>query len=80
VKTHSVVGCISLYKCFLLDLYSEPRCCADGFGDRQQKNVPPVSKGCFIVLAKSDVLRASHRQIYDAAGKPGATAILRQQE
>jgi hypothetical protein len=75
VKTHSVVGCISLYKRFLLDLGSEPRCCADGNGDE-----PPVSKGCFIVLAKSDVLRASHCQVYDAAGKVWIDAILRQQE
>jgi hypothetical protein len=63
VKTHSVVDCSSLYKCFLLDLGSEPGYCADAFSDRRQENLPPVSKGCFIVLAKSDVLRASHRLI-----------------
>jgi hypothetical protein len=63
VKNHSISGCISLCKCFLPNLGSYPRWCAEGFGDRRQENVPPVSKGRFIVLAKSDVLGASHRLI-----------------
>jgi hypothetical protein len=61
VKVQSVVSCISLYKRFLPNLGSYPRWCANGFGYRRQENVPPVSKGCFIMLPKSDVLRASHR-------------------
>ena len=60
VKSHSVVGCISLYKGFLPNLGSYPRWCANGFGDRRQENVPPVSKGGFIMLAKPVVLGASH--------------------
>jgi hypothetical protein len=63
VNAHSVVGSISLFKRFLPDLVSYPRWCADGFGDRRQENVPPVSKGCFIVLAKPVVLGANHRLI-----------------
>jgi hypothetical protein len=35
VKTHSVVGGISLFKGFLLDLGSQPRCCASGYGYRR---------------------------------------------
>jgi hypothetical protein len=46
----------------------ERRWCAD-CGSRREENVPPVSKGCFIEPAKPDVLRASHRPIYDTAGK-----------
>jgi hypothetical protein len=63
MKTHPVAGCISLYKRFLLNLGRYPRWCADGFGDRRQENLPPASKGCFIVQAKPVVLEASHRLI-----------------
>jgi hypothetical protein len=79
VKNHSVVCCISLYKRFLPNLGSYPRWCANGFGDRRQENVPPVSKGCFIMLPKSDVLRARHRLNWDAASKTESTANLRQE-
>jgi hypothetical protein len=57
VKNHSINGFISLCKRFLLYL---GRWCAESFGDRRQENVPPVSKGCFIMLAKPVVLGASH--------------------
>ena len=63
VKNHSINGCISLCKRFLLYLGSYPRWCAESLGDRRQENVPPVSKSCFIVLAKPVVLGASHRLI-----------------
>jgi hypothetical protein len=79
VKSHSVICCISLYKGFLLNLGSYPRCWTDGLSDRRQENLPPVSKGCFIVLAKSDVLMASHRLIEMRWDKSGVTAILRQE-
>jgi len=68
VKTHPLVCCISLCKRFLPNLGSYPRWCADGFGDRRQENVPPVSKGCFIMLPKSDVLRARHRLSWRCRG------------
>jgi CheY-like chemotaxis protein len=78
VKSHSVVRSISLFKRFLLNLGSEAPWCADRRYRRQQ-NLPPVSKCCFIVLMKPDVLRARHRPRYDAADKIWSTAILRQE-
>jgi hypothetical protein len=56
VKVHSLTGCISLHKCFLLHLGSKPRWCAD----RRQENLPPASKGRLVVLTKPEVLGAIH--------------------
>jgi hypothetical protein len=69
VKTHSVVGGISLFKRFLLDLGSQPRWCAVETGSRRQENVPPVLKRCLIVLVTIQGIPSSN---YDAGGKPGA--------